>query len=159
MVKSGLIFGAVMLVAALGATLISPLCVSCLAIFVGLGAGYVAGVFDKPLVNQAALKSGALAGLIAGIGGFIGQAIGTVINASTMGPDQVMELLRQLGIDASQMGGATVGYWGGLIGSALCGGTVAILLTAGLGAVGGILWWQMTGKNRNTNPPAYNQQV
>jgi len=158
MVKSGLIFGAIMLVVALGATLISPVCVSCIALFIGLGAGYVAGVFDKPLVNQVAVKSGALAGLIAGAGGFIGQAIGTVINATTMGPDQVMELLRQLGIDASQMGGATVGYWGGLIGSAVCGGIFAALLTAGLGAVGGILWWQTAGKNRNSNPPVVNQQ-
>ncbi|MBN1920947.1 MAG: hypothetical protein JW892_06865 [Anaerolineae bacterium] len=156
MVKSGLIFGAVMLVVALGVTLLSPLCVPCAALFIGLGAGYVAGVFDKPRTNQAALKSGALAGVIAGAGGFIGQAIGTAINASVMSPDQVMELMRQFGIDASQMGGANVGYWGGLIGSAVCGGIFAVLLAAGLGAIGGILWWQMTGKN--ANPQVYNQQ-
>ncbi len=148
MLKSGLIFAGIALLLAVGSTVvISPLCVSCLAFFLGLGAGYVACVFDKPIENNAAVKAGALAGLISGVGNFVGQAIGTAINAVIVGPEGAAAFMRQLGMEPGAMEGVVAGYWGGLIGSVCCGGAVVLLLAAGLGALGGILWWQMTGKN------------
>lgn len=48
MLKSGLIVGVVMIVLAIGSTLISPLCAPCVALLAGLGAGYLACVFDRP---------------------------------------------------------------------------------------------------------------
>jgi hypothetical protein len=68
MLKSGLIVGAVMLVLSLGGSLITPLCVPCLALIVGIGAGYLAGTFDKPLASGASAQVGAGAGAIAGVG-------------------------------------------------------------------------------------------
>lgn len=66
MLKSGLIVGAVMLVLGTTFGFLFPLCVSCLAIFAGVGAGYLAGVFDKPGDQGSAAKSGASAGAIGG---------------------------------------------------------------------------------------------
>jgi hypothetical protein len=40
--KSGLIFAVILLLLGTGVSLLSPLCVPCLTIFVGLGAGYLA---------------------------------------------------------------------------------------------------------------------
>jgi hypothetical protein len=52
MVKSGLIVGAVMLLLALGTTLISPICSICVAVFAGLAAGYLANVFERPQMPE-----------------------------------------------------------------------------------------------------------
>jgi hypothetical protein len=50
MKKSGLIAGIAALLLAFGAaSVVSPVCVPCLAFAFGLLAGYLAGVFDKPV--------------------------------------------------------------------------------------------------------------
>ena len=57
MTKSGLIFGAVTLLAAgLTGVISLQICAPCLALFLGLGAGYLAGVFDKPADNNRAAR-------------------------------------------------------------------------------------------------------
>lgn len=145
MLKSGLIFAAIALVLAIGsAVIISPLCVPCLALFLGLGAGYVAGMFDMPADNAATIKAGALAGAIGGAGGLLGQLIASAINAVLVGPEGAMQLMRQLGIDPGAAGAQ--GYWGGLIGGTCCFGLLDVALMAGLGALGGLLWWQLVGQ-------------
>ena len=98
MYKSGLIFGAVMLVLGLGVTLFLPYCVPCVALLVGLAAGYVAGVFAKPVEQQTAVRSGAIAGALGGIGVVLGEMIGAVINAAAVGPERIIEVMRQFGI-------------------------------------------------------------
>jgi len=151
MLKSGLIFGLIALLFGIGLSLLSPLCVPCLTIFLGLAAGYVANVFDKP-AQGAAVKNGALAGLIGGAGAMIGQAIGGGLNILIAGPEQTAEIMRQFGMPT---GGDqfAAGYWVGRIGSVCCTGVFDIILMAGLGALGGLLWWQFSGKNTVT-PPA-----
>lgn len=86
MSKSGLIMAAIALVLAIGGTVVSPLCTPCLVLFLGAGAGYLAGIFDKPVEKSAATKSGALAGLIGGVGALLGQAGGSVINGIMVAP-------------------------------------------------------------------------
>src|SRR4051812_27413459 len=117
MLKSGLIVGIVAILLGAGATLISPLCVPCLGIFLGLAAGFLAGAFDKPTSNNASAKSGALGGAIGAIGTVIGQVIGTIIDAIVVGPEGTIRLLQSMGIStAGQSANATTGYWFGLIG-------------------------------------------
>lgn len=152
MYKSGLIIGGVALVLAIGSTLISPLCVPCLALFLGLGAGYLAGVFEKPSEQPAATKSGAIAGAVGGAGIFLGQMIGTVINGFIVGPEGVAQILEGLDLPAD-MAGSAGSYWASLIGGNCCMGLFSVGLMAGLGALGGLLWWQTKGKNLST-PPA-----
>jgi hypothetical protein len=146
MLKSGLIFGVVALFLSAGAALLSPLCVPCcLALFLGLGAGFVAGVFDKPGDNNTATKSGALSGAIGGVGALVGQSIGAVINGALVGPEGTARILEQLGLPSG-------GYWAGLFASGCCLGILDIALMAGLGALGGILWWQISGKKAAIAP-------
>ncbi|PJH74992.1 MAG: hypothetical protein CO064_09025 [Anaerolineae bacterium CG_4_9_14_0_8_um_filter_58_9] len=157
MLKSGLILGVVALLLAIGAALLSPLCVPCLTLLLGLGAGYLAGAFDKPSEKRGSTKSGAIAGAIGGAGALIGQAVGAVINSQLVGPGGAIQLIRQLGIQLPS--GATpadiaTGYWGGVIGSTCCLGLFDVALMAGLGALGGLLWWQMSGSKRSVLPPS-----
>jgi LytS/YehU family sensor histidine kinase len=146
MLKSGLIAGGVTFVLALGFTLLSPLCVPCLAFFLGLGAGYLAGVFEKPLDNGSSAKSGAVAGAIGGVGAIIGQMVGALLNAVIVGPEKAVKLVEQLGIPVATPNDFGAAYWVGIIGSGCCFGLLDVALMAGLGALGGLLWWQISGK-------------
>jgi hypothetical protein len=148
MLKSGLIFGGVALVLGTASVLLSPVCLPCLAIFFGLGAGYLAGVFDTPIDNRNASKLGAFAGAIGGVGALLGQSIGSAINASKMGPEKVASLLRQFGVTTLSPGSITPVYYGGLVGVTCCAGLLDVALMAGLGALGGLLWWQFSSKKR-----------
>jgi asparagine N-glycosylation enzyme membrane subunit Stt3 len=153
MYKSGLIFGAVMLVLGLGVTLFLPYCVPCVALLVGLAAGYVAGVFAKPVEQQTAVRSGAIAGALGGIGVVLGEMIGAVINAAAIGPERIIEVMRQFGITTpTQM--TPTEYWAAQLGINFCISLFSVALMAGLGALGGLIWWNMNGKKQVLPPPA-----
>ncbi len=151
MVRSGLIVGALALIVAAGATLLSPLCVPCFAVFLGLGAGYLAGVFDKPSTSSSTSRVGAIGGAIGGVGAIVGQIIGAIINGAVVGPEGLQKVYQAFGVPTSGMNlGQT--YWIGVVGGTLCFSVLDILAMAGFGAVGALLWWQSTGKN--AAPPA-----
>ncbi len=152
MLKSGLIVGVVAFILSIGAALVTPLCVPCLALLFGLVAGYLTGLFDKPANNGAAAKAGALAGVIGGIGAMLGQIVGAVINSLVMGPAGAARLANTLGLPTT--GGFSSGYWVGVIGMTVCTSALDILFMAGLGAVGGIIWWQMSGAAKQPPAPA-----
>ena len=142
MLKSGLIVGAVMLLLSLGGSLLSPLCVLCLALVAGLGAGYLAGVFDSPPDSGPAAQSGAGAGAIAGVGSLLGHLAGGAVNIVIVGPEGATDLLQSLGL-ASGVDPTT--YYASALGGACCLGLVEIGLMAGLGALGGLLWFRVNG--------------
>lgn len=154
MLKSGLIIGGVMLV--LGSILgyLFPLCIPCLALFAGAGAGYLAGMFDKTMGQGASAKSGAGAGAVGGVGALIGHVGGGMATALTIGPEGSAELMRQFGIDvpASAASGGPA-YYASAFGASCCFGLFEVALMAGLGALGGLLWYQMTGKNMAGGAP------
>lgn len=149
MVKSGLILGVVALIFTTLATLISPICTPCLAVLIGLFAGYLGGILEKPYSEGNSAKIGATAGVISGVGAIIGQIIGALINANIVGPEGVMNMLGQLNIPASS---DVMNYYTPIVyGSAFCIGVFNLIMMAGLGALGGLLWFQINGrKNRNT---------
>ncbi len=154
MLKSGLIVGGVMFVLAIGGSLLSPFCVPCLALFAGLGAGYLASLFDKPGAQNAAVRAGTGAGAVGGIGGLVGQFIGGGINAVVVGPEGAAELLRNISPDFAASSDPT-SYYAGVFISACCIGLFNLALMAGLGALGGVIWWAITGKNQSSlNPPS-----
>jgi len=152
MLKSGLIFGAVALVlAGITGVINFQLCAPCLALFMGAGAGYVAGMFDKPAGGTgASAKVGAGAGAIGGVGALFGHLGGGLVGAAITGPEQAADLARQLGLPASS---DPAGFWAGAIGASCCFGLLDVALMAGLGALGGLLWYQMTGKNMAGGTP------
>lgn len=148
MVKSGLIMGAVMFVLALGVSLISPLCAPCIAVFVGLGAGYLACVFDKPLVSSDGLKKGAIAGAIAGGLGLIGQMIAAFVNTNAVTAEQINQILGQEFYNQQSLQMVQLG-------AGLCLGLFNILLMVGLGVAGAAIWNSMHGSKQMSTPPTY----
>lgn len=148
MLKSGLIAAVVALIVGTLFTLISPICPPCVVLFVGLGAGYLAGVFDKLPAQDAAVKAGASAGAIGGVGAVVGQLIGGAINAWAVGPAGAADFIRQWGIPVEAPDPAS--YWGGLIGMGCCAGLLDVALMTGLGALGGMLWYKMSGSKSVT---------
>ncbi len=152
MIKAGLIAGAIMFVLALGfGATISPICTPCIAIFVGLLAGYLTGNFEKPMLSSDAMKRGAMAGAIAGVFAIIGQLVAAAINASSINPETLNQILSQLGnnsivLDRQQL-------WLYQLGGGCCIGLFNVALLAGLGVAGASIWFSMRGNKR---PPASN---
>ncbi len=142
MLKSGLIVGAVSFFFGLGATILSPLCAPCVALFAGIIAGYLAGLFDKPGDQGVSAKVGASSGAVAGVGGLLGIMIGAVANVFLVGPEGANQVAQQLGLP----GADPTSYYISAIGLPCCIALFNIALMAGLGALGGILWYQMSGK-------------
>ena len=79
MIRSALIIGAVSFIYLLFANVSQMLCTPFLVIVLGLSAGILAGIFDKPQQTGKAVINGALAGLIASVGAIAGSATGLAI--------------------------------------------------------------------------------
>jgi hypothetical protein len=150
MTKVGLITAGITFILALGITLLSPLCLPCIAVLAGLVTGYLAGVVDRPPARKLVSGPGAISGLFAGLGMLLGQLAGSALNTALVGPKGAADLLKQLGTPAGA--GTETGYYIGVIASVCCIGLLNIGLAAGLGALGSLLWWEITGKN-NPAPP------
>jgi hypothetical protein len=155
MTKSGLIFGGVMILGSILATLFSPFCVPCVGLLLGFAAGYVAGLFGKSTDQPQAVKSGALAGLMAGAGAVIGEMIGGVINGVLVGPQGASQILHSLGLQTGvQMTPQT--YWISQVGLNCVVSLVSVALMAAAGALGGLICWQVSGKKASGLPGGEN---
>ena len=144
MIKAGLIGLLVGGLFGLGLTLLSPYCTPCASILVGLGAGFLACVWDKPPDNAAGAATGAKTGVITGIGYMGGEMLGMLINGLLVGPEGAAQTAARLGIDIPVM--STGSYWTSqILINGVCGIT-NIAIAAGLGALGGLLWVQTLGK-------------
>jgi hypothetical protein len=147
--KAGIIMGiAAFLLAFAAAAGISPLCgLACVAPVAGAVAGYLAGVFDKPTTGEGGAKSGAIGGAIGGVGAFFGQALAGVVNA--LFAPQITEFLgRTLGTTTDVNTTRVVAF-----GAGLCGGLVNIVIMAGLGTLGGYLWYRAVGSKATPAAP------
>lgn len=152
MKKSGLIAGIVALLFAFGAaSVVSPVCVPCLAIPFGLMAGYLAGLFDKPVDQNRSIKIGTLAGLLGGIGILLGQIFGAVLNATLIGPEGVARMLAQMGLFAGGPAQIAEFYWVGMVLSTACLVVFDLAMMSGFGALGGLLWWKISGDKQSTS--------
>lgn len=143
MIKSGLIVGAGMFIGVLlAAALISPLCASCVAIFAGLGAGYLTGVYEKPRSSPEGIRRGAGAGAIAGGMAILGQILAAVINAAIL-QNPHYQFWRTFGLPLQSSTSILAAQ---LLGG-VCIGVVNVGIAAGLGAGGGAIWYSTTRKN------------
>ena len=145
MLKSGLIVGVLAFLVSVGVGLLIPLCVPCLALFFGVAAGYLAGVFDKPASNEGSARAGALAGVIGGIGAMLGQIVASAVRAFLISPAQAAQIANGLGLPTGSGSTFASSYWAGMIGGTVCFSALDIVFMAALGALGGVIWWQMRG--------------
>jgi hypothetical protein len=152
MLKSGIIFGLIGFVLVLGVSvLISPFCSICFTVLLGLGAGYVAGVFERPLDSGEAWKRGAGAGALAGGLVILGQLIAGGVNANFMANDPNAQIVNELlGLPPAD----PAMLWLGAVFAACCFGLVNVGILAGLGAAGGALWGNMNTTNGGGPGPA-----
>jgi hypothetical protein len=149
-IKAGLIVGLISLFLAVGLALLSPVCVPCMTLLFGLGAGFLAGAFDRPSEGKETLRCGAFAGVIGGMGAMLGQFIGAVINSMIIGPEGTAQLMKDLGFQPADAAGFESGYWIGIVGSTMCFGFLDLVLMAGFGALGALIWGKLV---RNKKQP------
>lgn len=150
--RAGLIVGGVMLaLSVLTGAINFLICLPCLAVLAGALAGYLGGRFDRPPSNNAALRIGASAGAIAGAGAWLGSLAGGLIGAARIGPEQAAQLIDEfsrtfdLGLPTAPVGPVTFYVSNAL--TSCCLGLFVVVIMAGLGALGGALWWRTTGQN------------
>jgi hypothetical protein len=151
MLKAGGIGAAAGFVIALILTLITPLCDPCAALFVGLGVGVLAAFWERPATGGDGALKGAEAGAIATAGSLLGQMVGAVLNGIIVGPERTAQLIRQFGLPVEYPSPAQ--YWVYLLVGNCCCALGGVLLGAGLGAVGGLIGYQIWGRSMS-GPPA-----
>jgi hypothetical protein len=109
--------------------------------------GFLACLWDKPADSGGGAVLGAKSGAIAGVGHLGGQLIGMLINGLMVGPEQAAEILSQFDIDTPALDETTYWIMQAVI-NAGCGLT-SVAVAAGLGALGGLLWYQTVGKKQS----------
>ncbi|MCS7351002.1 MAG: hypothetical protein RMM10_05685 [Anaerolineae bacterium] len=146
-----LIIGLIGFVITAAAGILSPL-ISCLCCspLGSVGAGFGACAFRRPPSDQA-VQRGLIGGLAFAGGGILGTGVGILFSSllgATLGTSR--ELARQLGLPEPQSG---MDYLlGGLI--SFCAAALIIpLISAGGGALGGVLWRAFRGSSTETPVP------
>jgi hypothetical protein len=135
MIKAGLIGGVVGFIYVASLTLLSPVCTLCFTPLLGLGVGYLAGWFDKPQTVNVGLSRGIIAGNITGVGVIGGQMLATVISTVLItNLEQLPAWMRQFLQSESIATDLTIS-------SFFCS-LINLGIIAGLGAIGGMLWFR-----------------
>jgi hypothetical protein len=155
MLKSSLIAVPLTVIVILITGFLSELCCCAspfAAVFLGLAAGVVCAFFEKPLLKNRAIERGAIAGTIAGLAALPAQVLGEIVVALLLAGNGKVDI-SLFGLPAAS---ATVDLWNWAL-NALCAATLYGLLAAavmaGMGAVGGALWFRILRK-QNREPGA-----
>lgn len=152
MAKAGLLVGGVMFLVAMGGGIVSPICVPCASLLPGIAAGYLAGGFARYATSSEAVKGGAGAGALGGVGALLGQMAASILNALMVKPGDVMDTFRKLGISVPVQG-AKAFYVGQIAVGGCCMGLLDLGLMAAAGAAGGAIWFKSKGGGP-PEPPA-----
>lgn len=144
MFKAGLIGAVIGFVYITCLTLISPFCTLCLTPLLGIGIGYLANRFDTPVNVEASLGRGAIAGAMTGFAALLGQMLAAVINAVLVTNwTELPTIFREWGFTQIPDTGE---YWQTtLTANSFCS-LLNLGIIAGLGAVGGLIWFQRQSK-------------
>ena len=145
MIKAGFIGASIGFVYIMSLTLLSPLCTLCFTPLLGVGVGYIAGWFDKPLRAETSLSRGTIAGGITGLGVVIGQMVATLVNGVLVtNSDQLPILISEFGLSQAVITNSNE-YWQTTLALNSFCSVFNLALIAGLGALGSILWFQRHG--------------
>jgi hypothetical protein len=151
--KSSAIVGIATFILVLISGLLSSVC--CLAspavaVLLGLAAGYLTAVFEKPADPKKAAVRGALAGAVAGAVALAAQLIGQTVSQYIVGANQacLLGMCNEASVPISATGVALYYFFN----SCFCG-LILLPIMAGLGAAGGALRVRMQA-DRKPAPPA-----
>ena len=124
------------------------ICVPCIALVLGAGAGYFACRWEPPADQPSATRQGGTAGGVAGAATLLGNLVGGLMGAAILGPqgaEQSMEsIARSLGVTVPQAPISPVTYYATALGTSACCGVVEIFIMALLGALAGMVWFRQT---------------
>jgi hypothetical protein len=148
MIKAGLIGIVVSFIYVTSLTLLSPFCTLCFTPLLGVGVGYLAGWFDKPQDANVSVSKGIIAGSIAGVGAILGQMLATVISTILVtNSEQLLTFLREHGLSELVI---TDINWPTILTTNFFCGLVNLGIITGLGAVGGMIWFQRRERTLST---------
>jgi hypothetical protein len=146
-IAAGLAFG----IAALAALLSSQYCAPCLIVPLGLVVGYLAGRGQGLPTANAATQLGARAGVVAGLGAFLGHLAGGALIAA-LGPEYGANIFGQIvggpGAETPPMPADPVMNAVFLMGISICIGFIEVALTSGSAALGALMQYQQAGGGR-----------
>lgn len=120
-------------------------CLGCLVLAAPMGGGFLAGRFDQPITANLAARAGAGAGAIGGVGAFAAHLILGMLLLILGGPEAAADRALQVGITIPANADPFV-FYGGAVGGVGCLGLFLVVLFAGVGALGGLLWHQTARK-------------
>jgi hypothetical protein len=151
--NAGLMVGVVMfLIALLAGVFNAQICAPCVALVGGAAAGYLASQWLRPGTSGMAARQGAMAGAAAGVGALLGHLVGGLVGAARIGMEaaaaQVNDLMRTLGLPPQPATLNPTTYYVSAALTSVCFGVFEIALMAAVGALGGALWYQMTGSKK-----------
>ncbi len=151
MLKSSLIVGVATFILVIIGGLLSNIC--CLAspvlgILLGLAAGFLCSVFEKPADAEKAAVRGAITGAVAGGVGLVAQFIGQMIGQLILGNNIacIPGMCQESAAPISQTSVTLFAVF-----NSCFFGLILIPIMAGLGAVGAVLWLKTKPRTR---PPA-----
>jgi hypothetical protein len=161
MTKSGVIMAPITLILVALTALLNSLCCVCsplAAAALGLVAGGLCVYFEKPADAEKSMVRGAITGLIAGGAALIGETVGGTIILLIVGAGQTpVACLPGLCELASAPTSQTSWVLSSFFSSCFCG-LVLLPIMAGMGALGGRLWFGYTHKKTNNPPPTITAQ-
>ncbi|MBN2084010.1 MAG: hypothetical protein JW748_02210 [Anaerolineales bacterium] len=153
MLKSSLIAVPVTAIVILCTGFLSELCCCAspfTAVFLGLAAGALCALVEKPLHRDRALKRGAIAGAIAGFAAVPAQVLGEIAVALAIaGSGQV-----DISLFGLPQASATVDLWNWALNAFFAAslyGLLAAAIMTGTGAAGGAIWFRVY-RRKNTEP-------
>lgn len=144
MIKAGLVGAVLGFIYVMGITFISPFCTLCIAPLLGVGVGYLASYLDKPLKLEASLSSGGIAGGMTGFAALLGQMLAAVVNAVLVTNwQELLNFVKNWGIIKFP---TSAEYWQMTLTTNSFCSLLNLVLIAGLGIVGGLIWFQRQNK-------------
>lgn len=142
MIKAGAIGAAIGLIYIMSLSLLSPVCTLCLTPLLGLSVGYLAAWFEKPADARASLSRGTIAGGVSGLGVVVGQMMATVVNGVLVtNSDRIPALMNEMGLSQFVITNNDE-YWQSILAINSFCSMFNLVLVAGLGALGGVIWFQ-----------------
>ena len=140
MIKAGLVGALASFVYVMSLTLVSPFCTVCITPPLGIGVGYLANRFDKPIKLTSSLSVGAVAGGIAGIAALVAQMLATVVNGILVTNwSGLPAMVRAWGL--VQFPRAPEYWQTTLLTNSFCS-VVNLVIIVALGMLGGMMWFQ-----------------
>ena len=142
MIRAGFLGAIAGLIYITSLTLLSPFCTLCLTPLLGISVGYLAAHIDKPARSETSLSRGGIAGGITGIGVLVGQMLATIVNGILITNSESLPIfVRQMGLSQLFITDPDE-YWQAIITTSSFCSLINLVLIAGLGALGSLIWFQ-----------------